>query len=102
MSQIHNLLNEIRGRVPMYVGSNSLAKLATFLRGFKFALDKYGLAASDDFLSRFQDWIQQRFAITLSKSWEKIILFHSVDDNEAIETFWTLIDEYLREGNAGK
>jgi hypothetical protein len=97
MSPIVEQLQEMRPRVAMYVGSNSLPKLAAFLRGYEHAVVKLGIAPHDTFLSGFQDWIIRRFSVSISKSWEDIISFHSADDREAMERFWDSLDEYLAE-----
>ena len=97
MSPIVEQLQQMRPRITMYVGSNSLTKLAAFLRGFECAVAKFGSAADDPFLRGFQDWIAKRFAVSISKAWEDIISFHSSGDSEAMEWFWELFDEYLAE-----
>jgi hypothetical protein len=94
MSPTIELLEEMRGRVPMYIGSNSVAKLASFLRGYQCALEKYGAGRDDDFLANFQEMTQSRYGVKVSKAWEDIILFQSCDDHEAMELFWQLFDDY--------
>ena len=84
----------------LYVGSNSLPKLAAFLRGYEHALRKFGIATDDHFLRHFQEWITKYFSVSISKSWEDIISFHSADDSEAMERFWELLDKYLAETKA--
>jgi hypothetical protein len=87
-------LEEMRGRVPMYIGSNSIIKLASDLRGYQCALERLGPGRDDDFLAAFQDMTQSRYGVKISKAWEDIILFQSADDHEAMESFWRLFDEY--------
>jgi hypothetical protein len=94
MNSVVDLLQEMRGRIPMYVGSNSIVKLAAFLGGFQYALEKQGLGLNDTFLSDFQEMVQDRYGVKISKAWEDIIQFQSSDENEAMETFWRLFDEY--------
>jgi hypothetical protein len=100
MNPIVDLLREMRGRLPMYLGSNSLAKLATFLRGYAYALEKQGIHPQADFLSALQDSVEARYPVNVSRSWEAILLFHSVDDNEAIDLFWRIFDDLCAQGNA--
>src|SRR4051812_27891261 len=97
MSPIIKLLQEMRGRVPMYVGTNSLVQLAYFLRGYEHACKQLGAARDDHFLSDFRDWIRRRFSVSISKSWDDIISFQTADENEAMEYFWELLDEYLQQ-----
>ena len=93
MSPMLCLLNEMRGRLGMFLGSTSLTKLAFFLRGYEHALSR-GDGTTDHFLADFRDWIQQRFADN-SRSWEEIILAQAKDEQAAVQLFWQLLDEYL-------
>jgi len=102
MNPILELLREMRGRLPMYLGSNSLTKLASFLRGFEYALEKLGPAPEDHFLAAFQDAVQTRYAVKVSRSWEDILLFQSSDENEAIDLFWRLFDDFCVKLTSGE
>lgn len=97
MSPIVEQLQEMRPRIAMYVGCGSLSLLAAFLRGYEHAVSKFGGPTHDTFLLGFQDWVTRRFSVLISKSWEDIITFHSVNDKEAMERFWELFDQYLLE-----
>lgn len=96
MKPIIELLKTMRGRLPLFVGSNSIGALAMFLRGYSFASETSGLGQEDKFLSAFQEMVQKRYAVKISKSWEQIIMFQCCDDNEAIEVFWRLFDEFVK------
>ena len=78
----------------MYIGTNSIAKLAAFLRGYQYALEQHSLGQDDNFLAALQEMAQSRFGVKISKAWEEILLFHSSDDNEAMDFFWRLYDDY--------
>jgi hypothetical protein len=99
MSPILALLNEMRGRLGMFVGSTSLTELAFFLRGYEHALMSGGGETSDHFLAGFRDWIQQRFGDT-SRSWEDTILAQAEDEQAAVQVFWQLLDEYVEKQKA--
>jgi hypothetical protein len=86
------LLDEMRGRLGMFLGTTSLTKLAAFLRGYDYALEKCG-GGSDPFLGGFRDWIQRRYQAT-SRSWENVILDHSADEVDGVRLFWELLDEF--------
>jgi len=98
MPAMLSLLNEMRGRLGMFLGSTSLTKFASFLRGYEHALRSRGLDTSDHFLAEFRDWIQQRFG-DRSRSWEDVILSQSKDEQAAVQTFWELLDEYVQRQN---
>jgi hypothetical protein len=95
MSPIVELLREMRSRPALYIGSDSIIKLASFLRGYSYALDKHFPTKKCRFLESFREWVARRFSVTISQSWENIILFQSVDEKEAMRLFWGLLDEYL-------
>jgi len=92
MAHLLCLLDDMRGRLGMFLGSTSLTKLAAFLRGYDYALEKCG-GGSDPFLGAFRDWIQRRYQ-TMSRSWENVILDHSSDEVDAVRLFWELLDEF--------
>ena len=71
------LLDEIRPKVPMYVGTLSLTKLAFFIRGYEFACDQQWPKCEREFFSEFQRWVEKRFHVTISKTWHDIIVFSS-------------------------
>jgi hypothetical protein len=95
MSPIAELLMQMRPRPALYIGGESVVKLAAFLRGYSYALDQHCSMNTHEFLAGFRDWVANRFSVTISQSWENIIQFHSVDDKEAMQLFWKLLDEYL-------
>jgi hypothetical protein len=101
MSPMLALLNEMRGRLGMFVGSTSLTRLASFLRGYEHALMSRGDGMTDHFLAEFRDWIQQRFGDS-SRSWEEIILSQANDEQAAVLLFWQLLDEYLEREKRGR
>jgi hypothetical protein len=90
------LLKEMRGRLGMYVGSTSLTKLATFLRGYDYAAERLGVRKTDPFLAGFRDWVHQRFQDS-SRSWEDAILARSANEADAVKRFWELLDEFVKE-----
>jgi hypothetical protein len=92
MSDVLTLLKEMRGRLGMYLGSTSLSRLAAFLRGYEHAEKLAG--KEDAFLGEFRDWILQRFHTT-QHAWEDAILHHSADEQDAVNRFWSLLDEYV-------
>ena len=92
------LLNEIRDhRVARYVGATSLTKLADYLRGFSNAVTRLRPQEPDTLLAGFRDWVYQRFQTTANLSWEAVILQHSATEADAVQRFWTLLDEYLQQ-----
>ena len=94
MSHMLALLDEMRRHrsVAVYVGKTSLLKLADFLQGYEYALQKLGVEDSS-LLADFRDWIQQRFG-TSKQSWEQLIVTQCGSDVDAVAEFWRLMDEF--------
>jgi len=49
--------------------------------------------------SKFQTWIQQKFNIPSSQSWDKVILFFSQDEHTGLEQFFKLFNEFVHADN---
>lgn len=96
MSEVLSLLKEMRNRLGMYVGGPSIVRLASFLRGYDLARQRFGGGAADSFLPAFRDWIHERFHSS-QHSWEETILLHSANDADAVKCFWELLDEFLQQ-----
>ncbi len=97
MSHTLALLNEMRGRLPMYIGFPSVTRLAAYLRGYDHAVGRQGLGKADPFLIEFRDWIHTRYQ-TAAESWEDTIRNRSADEAEALKKFWELFDEFIATG----
>ena len=97
MSPVLALLKEMRGRpIAIYVGEASLTRLAAFLRGFDYAVERLNGGMADAFLGDFQQWVRRRFQ-TDKYTWDGTILRQSADERAAVQRFWELLDEYLLE-----
>jgi len=69
-------------------------------------LDGYGMARAElgvprsqqeHDLNGFQEWIQERYQITSTHGWDSIILFFSVDEKDALDKFFKLLEEFLNQ-----
>jgi hypothetical protein len=98
MLDLYDLIRNIQKRPAMYLGKPCIGYLRTFLAGYFFARHQLGEPETDQekHFSNFQTWIQQKFKITSSQSWDKIILFFSQDEYKALEQFFELFDEYSK------
>jgi hypothetical protein len=97
MSSFYDLLNKINQKPGVYIGSPSLSNLYMFLCGYSFSRQEQGIALTveEQEFDRFQGWIQQRFKVSASVSWAKIILFYSVDERSGFEMFFELWTEFV-------
>ncbi len=94
---LYVFIKRLRQRPAMYLGTSSITRLYMLLKGYDYARREAGVpltAQEQDFL-QFQEWIQTRFDIHSSQAWDKIILFYSIDEEEALNNFFGLLDEFL-------
>jgi hypothetical protein len=93
------LLNDIKARPGMFLGNVSIVRLRSFLDGYRSARADLGLPLTEQekAFNEFQAWIQQRFKITSSQGWDRIILFHSTDERSALDLFFELFDHFQSE-----
>lgn len=97
MSDLYDLLGKIHQKPGIYIGSPSLSHLHMFLCGYAFSRQEQGMALTDQEkeFEQFQAWVQQRFNISASVSWAKIILLFSADERDGFERFFELWSEFL-------
>jgi hypothetical protein len=89
-----SLLTEMRHRpIGIWVGEKSLTKLVHFLHGFSFALSRIGL--DDSLLADFGEWIRRRYPTKLSIGWWTLICQNSTDEDQAVDRFFELLDEFV-------
>jgi hypothetical protein len=85
MSSIKNLLAHIQGRPAMYLGKRSILCLKAFIDGWYLRSPE--TVEDSDTMSAFQKWIEKKYNIQSSQSWDRIILFYSQDEYDALEIF---------------
>jgi len=89
-------LNEIRQRPGMYLGKKSLILLAAYINGYVCR----ECELNNNFESRFSDfneYVKRRFNIESGQDWLKIILFNSSTEEDAVDLFYKLLDEFFIE-----
>jgi len=100
MSNVLQLLQEIRRKPGLYLSRPSVRDLANIVEGYQLALHDCGVSIDDRFSLDFQPWIQRKFSVNRTERWDKIIESASKSDTESIERFWGFLDEFL--GTASK
>jgi len=98
MDPVYDILQKVKNKPNVYLGSPSILCLQAFLSGYNVAqyqLGRESLNAPDCF-DGFQEWIQEKFKIESDQSWAKVILFYSADERDALERFFELFDEFLK------
>jgi hypothetical protein len=94
-----DLLQRIKQRPGMYLGKCSITRLRAFLDGYGMARAELGFPDTEEQqqLDGFQEWIQERYQITSTHGWDSIILFFSVDEKDALDKFFKLLEEFLNQ-----
>jgi hypothetical protein len=96
MGAILDLLERIRKRPGIFLGRPSVSNLYMFLSGFTYAR-KDSDPGDQQFLAGFGQWVHDRYKVTSTQGWAKIIEFYSLNEVEEMELFWKLLDQYLAE-----
>lgn len=99
MNTLFNLLEKIKTKPGLYIGTASIAHLRMFIVGYRFARSEMGITnteAESDFYKNFQPWLQNRLSIRTVNAWDKIILLTCIDEKAAFDYFFQLLDEFLQ------
>ena len=104
MSNFYQLIQKIKKRPSMYLGKPAISNLRSCLGGYILARRELGISQTEQEkkFTEFQGWIQKKFNITSSQSWDKVILFYSEDERTALERFFELFEEFLSLENKNK
>jgi hypothetical protein len=101
MGAIHDLILKIRERPGIILGRPCARTLYAFLSGFAYARKEID-SGDLDFLADFNKWVHDRYAVTSTQGWAKIIEFYSMTEADEMALFWKLLDEYLAQCEFGQ
>jgi hypothetical protein len=99
MSSLFDLLEKIKAKPGLYLGTASITHLRMFIMGYRYARSEMGVASTDmesDFYKNFQPWLQNRLSIRTVNAWDKIILLTCIDEKAAFDYFFQLLEEFLQ------
>lgn len=99
MNALFNLLEKIKTKPSLYLGTASITNLRMFILGYRFSRSELGVAnteAESDFYKNFQPWLQNRLSIHTVNAWDKIILLTCIDEKAAFDYFFQLLDEFIQ------
>jgi hypothetical protein len=99
MSTLFELLEKIKSKPGLYLGSASITNLRMFILGYRFARTEVGITnteAETDFYKNFQPWLQNRLSIRTVNAWDKIILLTCTDEKAGFNYFFQLLDEFIQ------
>lgn len=97
---IHSLVETIRRRPGMYLGSNSITPLMHFIDGYKFAQNELGKDKNSEIFPLdfwyFHEFVKVKLGFSSSVAgWCNLILQScNGDEKKALEMFFTLYDEF--------
>jgi hypothetical protein len=97
MALLFVLLEKIKAKPGLYIGKASITDLRMFVLGYRHARTELKVAhteAETDFHKNFQPWLQVRLNVRTSNSWDKIILFTVMDERQAFDYFFELLEEF--------
>src|SRR5262245_60328678 len=94
MGTVLDVIQKIRERPGVILGRASANTLFAFLSGYAYAR-KEESPGDYDFLAGFNQWVHDRYEITTSQSWAKVIEFFSGTEADEMALFWKLLDEYF-------
>jgi len=91
------VLGWMREKPGLYLCARTIDCLRAFIYGW-LAGAGYPPGETELLMVGFQEWVKERFHVEAAMSWNKIILFHSMDNFDALDQFFALFEEY----NAGR
>jgi len=95
------VLSLVRPRIAMFTGEATLRSLNAFIKGFEMACAACGAIVDYEALDlgKFTEWLERREHLMKSgMGWSQIIVERvGADDIRAVDGFFLLLDEYLKE-----
>lgn len=98
MRTLFDLMEKIKTKLGLYIGTASITNLRMFILGYRFARSEVGITSTEaesDFHKNFQPWLQNRLSIRTVNAWDKLILLTCIDEKAAFDYFFQLLDEFL-------
>ena len=99
--RLYKMIEDMRVRPAMYLGTSSVTKLQSFLDGYQAALYNFDIEEIQDILLPlpfwfFHEYVARRFDYYESTSgWCNMILDQTAQDEEkGLQLFYTLLDEF--------
>lgn len=96
MESFAELLPEIKKRPTLYLSRYSIFDFQSFYYGYDLARNQLGLPKTepDKEFEEFLSWIRSRYNIQTTQSWASLILFHSVDERDALDRLFELWEKF--------
>ena len=101
--KIKNLIDYfavVRQRPGIYLGTNTMSKLAEHLQGYQTSswINDIKNSVDQNFFENFNDFVYSYYEITSNESWKTIILAQCLNDEQlALAKFFELFDLFIGE-----
>jgi hypothetical protein len=97
MDPFYSLLLKIKEKPGMYIGYPSVSNLFLFLCGYQHSRHEQQITPTpgEQAFYEFQNWLQERYKISSSASWAKIIMLYSTTEAQGFDLFYQLLNEFL-------
>lgn len=96
LGSFSELLPEIKKRPTLYLSRYSIFDFQSFYYGYDMARNQLGLTKpeQDREFEEFLSWVRSRYNIQTTQSWASLILFHSVDERDALDRLFHLWEKF--------
>lgn len=96
MISFSELLPNIKKRPTLYLSRYSIFDFQSFYYGYDLARNQIGLPKpeQDREFEDFLLWLRKRYKIETTQSWASLILFHSVDERDALNRLFDLWEKF--------
>lgn len=93
---LYELLDKIKKRPGMFLGTPSIIRLNMLLTGYSLARLELGLEETkeEQEFSRFQEWIEEKYQSKSTEGWDTLILKNSENEKDAFRQFFVLYDKF--------
>lgn len=91
------MLETIKQKPGLYIGSKSLKKLKGFMDGYIYAMNQNGMECHVDQYWNFNEWISKRYNIRSTESWDSFLLKVEKNEERAFDLFYEQLDLFLNE-----
>jgi len=104
MISFAELLPEIKKRPTLYLSRYSIFDFQSFYYGYDLARNQIGVPKTEGD-KKFEDFlisVRSRYNIETTKSWASLLLFHSVDEKDALDRLFDLWEKYQHTDDQSK
>ncbi len=96
MNNFIEIFEQIKRRPTLFLSRKSIFDFQSFYYGYGLAKQQFNLQKTEEDLKfdNFLLWLRQRYNIETTQSWASLVLFHSVDEADALERLFKLWEDY--------